>query len=102
MSVPSALFKSMSTRKAVNPRKIPRTQADVDRAYERGRKDGIYGSLVIMLYTLKDKFGTTDEELSEFSRAFNYTLDGIEKGYIKDSDLRTVVKKEYGLSLEVV
>lgn len=85
----------------VNPRRIPRTQSDVDRAREQGRNEGITGALTIFLYTLKDKFGASDDELKEFADAFNYVLDSITKGYVTEADLRTVVKVEYGYVLEV-
>jgi len=78
-----------------NPRKIPRSQADVDRAHERGRDEGINGALTLMLYTLMDKFGADDAQLKEFADAFSYTVDSIEKGYITEADLRKVVKEEY-------
>lgn len=85
--------------KRINPRKIPRTQADVEQAYRRGMNDGTQGALTIMLYTLKDKFGTSDEDLRDFAEAFNYTVDGISRGYIKESDLKTVIKEEYGTTV---
>lgn len=78
-----------------NPRKIPRSQVDVDRAYERGKSEGINGALTIFLYTLMDKFGADDAQLRDFADAFSYTVDSIEKGYITESDLRKVVKDEY-------
>lgn len=78
-----------------NPRRIPRTQADVDRAHERGRDEGINGALTLMLYTLMDKFGADDAQLREFADAFCYTIDSINRGYITDADLRKVVKEEY-------
>lgn len=83
-----------------NPRRIPRTQADVDRALEQGRDEGINGALTIMLYTLMDKFGAGDDELKEFAEAFSYTVDSIEKGYITEADLRKVVKDEYHTTIE--
>lgn len=82
-----------------NPRKIPRTQQDVDRAYERGRCEGINGALVLFLYTMLDKFNADDATLREFSDAFNYTLESVEKGYVTGADLRRVVKEEYGTVL---
>jgi hypothetical protein len=48
-----------------NPRRIPRTKADADRAHERGREKGINGALVLFLYTRLDKFGATDDELKQ-------------------------------------
>lgn len=83
-----------------NPRKIPRTQADVDRAYERGREEGVNGALVLFLYTLLDKFGADDAQLREFADAFSYTVDSIERGYITEADLRKVVKDEYHTTIE--
>ncbi len=91
----------MPMSKKPNPRNIPRTQADVDKAYQRGQDEGTQGALTIMLYTLKDKFGADDDQLKQFADAFNYTLDGIAKGYVKESDLRTVIKKEYGITVEI-
>ena len=83
-----------------NPRRIPRTQADVDRAREQGRDEGINGALIIMLYALMDKFGADDAQLREFADAFSYTVDSIEKGYITEADLRKVVKEEYHTTIE--
>jgi hypothetical protein len=83
-----------------NPRKIPRSQADVERAREQGRDEGINGALTIMLFTLMDKFGADDAQLREFADAFSYTVDSIERGYITEADLRKVVKDEYHTTIE--
>ena len=91
--------KTRKTGSASNPRKIPRTQADVDKAYKRGMNDGLQGALTIMLYTLKDKFGSEDTDLKEFADAFNYTVDGINKGYVSEKDLQSVIKDEYGTTV---
>lgn len=84
-----------------NPRRIPRSQADVDKALERGKEIGSKGALAIMLYTLKDKFGADDAQLKEFADAFNYTLDSVAKGYVKEKDLESVLLEEYGTTIEV-
>ena len=86
--------------KKTNPRKIPRTQADVDRALEIGREEGINGALIMFLYTMRDKFGATDDELTQFADAFNYVVDSINKGYITEADLKNVVRTEYGTVIE--
>ena len=83
-----------------NPRRIPRTQADVDRAHELGRTEGINGALIIMLYAMHDKLGAGDDELKQFADAFSYTVDSIERGYITEADLRKVVREEYGTVIE--
>ena len=68
----------------------------MNRALIQGREEGINGALVMFLYTMRDKFGATDEQLTEFSDAFNYVVDSINRGYITEADLRNVVKQEYG------
>lgn len=85
----------------VNPKRIPRTEADVLKARTHGYEEGIRGALTIMLYTLKDKFNADDEQLQEFSNAFNYTVDGINKGYVKPKDLQMVIREEYGTTVEL-
>ena len=49
--------------KKKSPKSIPRTQRDVDRAYDKGLLDGSIGALTIMLYVLKDKFDAEDDQL---------------------------------------
>ena len=82
--------------KKKNPRSIPRTQQDVDRAYDKGLIDGTKSALTILLYVLKDNFGADDNQIQEFSDAFNYTIDSIDKGYVTETDLAALVKEEYG------
>lgn len=55
-------------------------------------------TLTIVLYTLKE-FGATDEEMTEFAKAFSDVLDSIQRGYITEADLKTVLKEEYQLEL---
>lgn len=83
-----------------NPRKIPRSEADVKRAYDKGFEDGIKGALSIMLYTLMDKFGVQEDDLKRFSDAFNYTVDSLNRGYVKEADIRKVIKEEFGTDIE--
>ena len=85
----------------VNPRRIPKTQADVAKAYTHGREDGTKGALTIILYCLKDKYGWDDMRLQGFAEMFNYTVDSVCQGYVTEADLRSVIKVEYGLKAEV-
>ena len=78
----------MPNKKKQNPRRIPKTQADVDHAFARGQDVGAKGALIIMLYALLDKHGATEDELKEFSRSFNYTLDAVNQGYVTMADLQ--------------
>ena len=84
-----------------NPRKIPRTQADVDRAYEQGKEAGTELCLTLVMFTMLDRFGATEDQLTEFSKAFHYTLDSLSRGYITEADLRKVLKDEYDTEIAV-
>ncbi len=86
--------------KRVNPKRQPRTQADVDKAFSEGMAVGSRSALTIMLYTLHDKFKAGDAELKEFADAFNYTLDSMNRGYITERDLEVVLKEEYGTEIK--
>lgn len=81
--------------KKKSPKSIPRSQQDVDRAYDKGLLDGSVGALTIMLYVMKDKFQAEDDQLKEFADAFDYVADSMAKGYITQADLKTVIKEEY-------
>lgn len=83
-----------------NPKKIPRSESDVIKARQEGFEEGIRGALAVMMYTLLDKFSATDEEIKAFNEAFRYTLDSLNKGYIKDKDIQSVLKAEYGWEVE--
>ena len=89
------------TTNSVNPRRIPRSQADVDKAFERGKEEGVKGSLALTLFTLHNDFGFDEAKLKQYADAFNYTLDSLNKGYISTKDLEIVLKDEYGTTIEM-
>lgn len=53
--------------KRVNPRKIPKTQADVDRAVDAATKKAVEQAFKMMLYILLDKHGAPADEVQQFS-----------------------------------
>lgn len=85
----------------INPRKIPRTQADVEKAYRRGEVDGTRAAMTILLYVLKDKFGSSDEDILQLTEAFRSATESIAGGYVSVADLRRVVKDEYDWGFEI-
>lgn len=81
-------------RKTANPRRIPKTQADVDRAYDLGVKDGSDQATVILMSVLLDKFGAAPY-LPELWAAIGKLSSEIAEGRVSVSDLRTVLREEY-------
>lgn len=81
-----------------NPRRVPRTQADVDRAYTDGVKDGSHIASVIMMSALLDKFGLEDR-IPEVWAAFEKLSLAVIERRATVADLRTVLREEYKLDI---
>lgn len=81
-----------------NPRRVPRTQADVDRAYTDGVKDGSHIASVIMMSALLDKFGLEDR-IPEVWAAFEKLSLAVMERRVTVADLRTVLREEYKLDI---
>lgn len=81
-----------------NPRKIPKTQADVDRAYDKGINDGCALASAIFLTVLTDKFNAAEhiprvwDEMCKLSEE-------IAEGRVSVADLRHVLWTEYDIKL---
>lgn len=91
----------MGVRKRKNPRSIPKTKADVDRAYEQGVHDGMMMFLNIALLTFDD-IGCSDEFLERFNVKFNANLESHVKGFISARDIQETLKSEKGWEIGLV
>ena len=79
-----------------NPRKIPRTQADVDRAEAKGQFFGMEFMAVLTMWILIDKHDAPDEDVQQFNEEIKYLLDSIDKGYVSYPDIRRALDEEHG------
>ena len=84
----------------MNPRRIPRTQQDVNAAYDAGIAEGLNRGIELMLYVLIDKHGAPKEDIQQLGEEINYVADSIAKGYIKCEDIRRTLEEEYGFVWE--
>lgn len=82
----------------VNPKRIPRTQADVDRAYQDGISDGSHVASVIMMSALLDKFNMGNCITEVWSAFEKLSVEVIEKR-VTIADLQTVLREEYGVKV---
>lgn len=80
--------------KRINPRKQPRTQADVDKAYIQGMKDGE----VIFLSTLLDKY-SFDIDVTQVWKDYQKLCIEIAEGRVRIKDLLDALKDEMGIDL---
>lgn len=84
--------------KKINPKRIPRTQQDVDRAYQDGIKDGSHVASVIMMTALLDKFNAGDYIADVWSAFEKLSIEVIERR-VTIPDLQTVLREEYGVKI---
>lgn len=85
--------------KKTNPNKRPATWADVERAKKQASNEAVKLAWSILFYALADKKGMTAEELQDIWRRVDDVSDSVVKGYVKVTDLRDVLRKEYGINI---
>lgn len=82
----------------VNPKKKPKTQADVDRARGDGINDGVKISCAIILTVLSDKFDFADR-IEDLWREINKLSEEVKERRVSVADLRHTLLKEYGIEV---
>lgn len=87
-------------KKKVNPRRRPATQADVQRAKQKGREEAIKLAWSILFTVLRDKEGYDLEGLQRVWKEVDDLSDSIAKGYCTVTDLRDVLKQEIGANIQ--
>jgi len=78
-----------------NPRKIPRSEADVLKAYERGIAVTTTATLLIM----KDKLNADDEHIAEFAHWLEVYLMSLDKKRIDVGAIKSVLADEYDMKV---
>ena len=87
--------------KKVNPRNVPVSKADVDRAYEQGVSKGLEMFLDVCLLTFDD-MGLSDEFVEKFNVKFNSNLAQWLSKRISQHDIRQALIDEKGWSVGIV
>ena len=89
----------MKHSQGTNPRRIPCTQADVNRAFDNGMMHGMRTFLDVCLMTLSD-MGMNDEGMELFNERFNATLECHLHGELRKRDITETLKEERGWEIE--
>ena len=89
----------MAKKKRVNPRRIPATKADVEKAKRQAQEYAINSVWAVFFSVLRDKEGYGYKRLRRVWDGVNYLSDSIGKGYVRIEDLVEELK-EYGITLE--
>ena len=90
----------MAGKKKVNPRRRPATQADVQRAKQKGQEEAVKLAWSILFTVLRDKEGYDLEGLQRVWKEVDDLSDSIAKGYCTVTDLRDVLKQEIGANIQ--
>lgn len=79
-----------------NPRRRPATEADVQRAWEKGVLDGCSHASAIFLTVLVDKFGGEDKVTDVWKEIVKLSEE-VKERRVSVADLRTTLREEYGV-----
>ena len=82
-----------------NPKKIPRTEADVKKAFETGVKRGSDVATVIFLTVLLDKFGFDQQRIIKCYHHVMKLSEEIAEKRVSIADLTRVLLEEYGIKV---
>ena len=84
--------------KKPNPRKVPKTQADVDRAWDDGVVAGVKNASAIFLTVMSDKFDFAEQIPSVWAE-INKLSEEIAERRVSVADLKRVLREEYKIDL---
>lgn len=84
--------------KKINPRNIPRTQADVDRAREEGIVTGVNYACAMFMNVLLDKFDAKDY-VAEIWQHMTKLSEEVKEGRVKIPEIIKMLKDEYDIEL---
>ena len=79
----------------VNPRRRPVTQADVDRAADRGMLQGVEFAITTILWVLVDKHDAPAEDIKTLHDELEYLWDSITRKYVSYPDIQKHLSEEY-------
>ena len=87
--------------KKINPRRIPATQADVYKAWNKGADFGMNFCLKVFLFILKDKHDASDKDILQLNAEFGQVIDAYNRGDINPEDLDSVLIEDFNLTVRL-
>ena len=81
-----------------NPRKILRTQADVDKAQRLGQAQGVDLAFTIFFAAVLDKGIVEREQVPKLWESVCYLADSIKEGYVNVYESQKMLEEEYGIT----
>ena len=84
-----------------NPRRLPCSQADVDKARAEGRYEGFNGLMTMFLWVRTADFGDADKDLKRTQERILYYCQEIKDGRLKLADIMSALKEEHDITIEL-
>ena len=81
-----------------NPKRIPRTEADVRKAFEEGVNCGVFNASAIFLTVLLDHYGMKDR-IMDVWRDICKLSEEVGEGAVSVADLKHVLLTEYSIKV---
>lgn len=87
------------SKKKVNPKRKPATQADVERAKAQAQKEAVSLAMTIMFTAMLDGGFIPRDQMKAAFEKVEYLCESIALGYVNPSAMRKVLKDEYDIVL---
>ena len=91
----------MSRDKKTNPKKIPATLYDVERARREGRYEGFNGLMSMFLWVASEDFNFNDSDLEKLQQRILFYCEEISAGRLKLADIISALKEEHDITIEL-
>ena len=89
---------TQTSRSKVNPRKIPKSQQDVDRAWDEGVTAGVSNATAIFLMVMADKFGFGEKMVELWSEIVKLS-EAVMERRVSIADIKHTLLTEYDIQV---
>lgn len=87
--------------KRPNPRRIPATQADVNKAREEGRHEGYLKLLTLFLWVWCEDFGASDDDVRRMGERIKFYAEEVASGRLRWKDIKEAMADEHDWNIEL-
>ena len=87
--------------KKTNPKRLPATQYDVERARKEGRYEGFNGLMALFLWVRAEDFGDEDMDLHRLRDRIMFYAEEMNAGRLRLYDILSALKEEHAITMEI-
>lgn len=90
----------MAKGKRINPRRIPATQADIQKAKREAADFAAASAMAIIFTALTDKMGMDADFVRMVHEHADYVADSVTRGYVTVPQLIHTLREEYNIEIK--